>query len=147
MSKYLIMRMYFQNALAVLIGIISGAVLNGFVIEVGNYFIAPPEGYDMSTPEGLNGALKVMEVKHFIAPFLAHAAGTLFGAFLTLLFVVDRKVLYAYVVSGIFFLGGLYMVIVLKAPMWFNVVDLVFAYLPMSWLAIQLHKRFFAKRR
>ena len=72
-------------------------------------------------------------------PFLAHAIGTLVGATLAALIGVGRKMQLALVIGGFFFLGGAYMVYLLsKAPMWFNAVDLLFAYFPMGWLGYKI---------
>ena len=39
-----------------------------------------------------------------------------------------------YGIGAIFFLGGAYMVSLLPSPMWFNILDLVGAYIPMGYL-------------
>ncbi len=102
--------------------------------------IPPPEGLDMNTPEGLKAFYAAAETKHFITPFLSHALGTLIGAFVALRIAASHHKIFAYTIAGLFFLGGLYMVIILNAPMWFNLTDLILAYFPMSWLALRLNK-------
>jgi hypothetical protein len=47
----------------------------------------------------------------------------------------ERSKFYSFFVAGLFFFGGAYMVSVLPAPIWFNVLDLVVAYFPMMYLA------------
>jgi hypothetical protein len=55
----------------------------------------------------------------------------------------ERSKFYSFFVAGLFFFDGAYMVSVLPAPIWFNVLDLVVAYFPMMYLAQLL----VAKRR
>lgn len=129
-----------KNALSLIAGIALGSVVNGLILQAGMAIIPPPAGFDMDTPEGLNAAFAVMETKHFITPFLAHAIGTFVGAFITVRFAANNKKTFAYTISGLFFLGGLYMVLILNAPLWFNITDLVLAYFPMGWLAVKLNK-------
>lgn len=66
--------------------------------------------------------------------------GTLIGAFVAVRIAASHHKIFAYTIAGLFFLGGLYMVLILNAPMWFNITDLVLAYFPMAWLALRLNK-------
>jgi len=130
-----------RNILAVLAGITLGGLTNGLILKFGMHFIPPPEGFDMNTPEGLNSAFAAMEFKHYVTPFLSHALGTFVGAFVAIVVASNRKKVFAYTISSVFFLGGLYMVLILNAPMWFNVTDLLLAYFPMAWLALRINKK------
>ena len=47
----------------------------------------------------------------------------------------------AYVVGALFLCGGIANVVMLPAPLWFEVLDLVTAYLPMAWLGARLATR------
>jgi hypothetical protein len=129
-----------KNIIAVVAGLLFGSAANMLTLQIGMALIPPPEGFDMNTPEGLNAAFAVMETKHFISPFLSHALGTFVGAFIVARFAARHHKTFAYVIAGLFFLGGLYMVLILNAPMWFNLTDLILAYFPMAWLALRLNK-------
>lgn len=124
-----------QNIFAILIGIFIGSLVNMGLIQVSGSIIAPPNGIDLTTEEGLKAGMHLMEVKHFIFPFLAHALGTLFGAIIAGILAVNNRLLYAMIVSVFFFIGGIAAVFMIPAPLWFCVVDLVFAYFPMGFLA------------
>ena len=89
--------------------------------------------------------MTVMEPKHFIMPFLAHALGTLVGAFLVTIFIKERKLFRALLVGFLFFLAGTYMVFVLPSPLWFDALDLGLAYIPMAWIGYKLALRFSRK--
>ena len=127
-----------RNILAVLAGIVVGSVVNGSIISVSGSIIPPPAGADLSTPEGLQAAMHLFEPKHFLMPFLAHALGTLVGAFLAAKIAANNKQFLAMLVGGLFFLGGIYMVFLLPSPLWFSVADLGLAYVPMAFLGYKL---------
>ena len=69
-----------KNMLAVIVGTLCGGTVNGLLILNSASIIAPPEGADLTTAEGLTAAMSMMEPRHFLIPFLAHALGTLIGA-------------------------------------------------------------------
>ena len=119
---------------AVILGLIVGSVVNMGLVMIGPKLIAPPPGGDITTMEGLKATLHLFEPKHFIFPFLAHALGTVVGAFVARLLAPGKSTIPSYVVGVLFLAGGITNVMMLPAPMWFNVVDLVFAYLPAAWL-------------
>ena len=130
-----------RSIVAVVLGLVAGSVVNMSLIMVSGKVIPPPPGADVTTMEGLKASLHLFEPRHFLFPFLAHALGTLVGATVAALVAVDRRVVAAYVVGGCFLLGGIINVRMLPAPMWFNVVDLLFAYLPMAWLGSRIALR------
>ena len=129
-----------KNIIAVVAGLLFGSAANMLTLQIGMTLIPPPEGFDMNTPEGLNAAFAAMDTKHFISPFLSHALGTFVGAFIVARFAASHHKTFACVIAGLFFLGGLYMVLILNAPMWFNLTDLILAYFPMGWLAMKMNR-------
>jgi hypothetical protein len=120
--------------LAVLLGIVVGSVVNMALITVSGKVIAPPLGADVTTTEGLKAAMHLFEPRHFLFPFLAHSLGTFVGAFVAALVASGRSLRVALMVGGFFLLGGIASVVMLPAPLWFSVVDLLLAYLPAAWL-------------
>lgn len=133
----------FRNIIGVIIGLVIGSLLNGFIINISGSIIPPPEGADVKTIEGLKASLHLFEPKHFIMPFLAHALGTFIGAIIALLIAATNKRAMALTVGGFFLIGGIINVMMLPAPVWFSITDLVLAYLPMAYLATII----FAKRK
>jgi hypothetical protein len=127
-----------KNILAVIVGLVAGSAVNMGIIMISGSVIPPPEGVDNTTVEGLKAGMHLFQPKHFLFPFLAHALGTFVGALLTALIAANRKILFAFVI-GIFFLaGGIANILMLPSPLWFTIVDLVGAYLPMAFLAAKL---------
>ena len=124
-----------------LMAAILGMALNGYLIAYSHLFVAPPVGADLTTEEGLLAAMPLMEPKHYAMPFLAHALGTLLSAFLVSWWVRPATLQRSMLLGFVFLAGGLYMVRILPSPMWFNVVDLGLAYLPMAYLGYYAGRR------
>lgn len=123
-----------KNILAVITGLVIGSAVNMFFISLNGPVIALPEGADVSTMEGLKESMSLFEPKHFIFPFLAHAFGTLVGAYITALIAATHKFKFALVIGGAFLIGGIINVVNLPAPAWYSALDLIAAYIPMAWI-------------
>ncbi|HEV3003176.1 MAG TPA: hypothetical protein VGX78_01890 [Pirellulales bacterium] len=136
-----------RGLLAVILGSVIGNVINFGLILVSGKVIPPPAGADVTTVEGLKASLHLFEPRHFVFPFLAHALGTLAGALAAGLLAPGKSAVPAYVVGGLFLLGGITNVVILPAPIWFCAVDLVFAYLPAAWLGQSLAARVLSARK
>lgn len=128
----------FRNTLAVIIGLFVGSIVNMAIILMSGSVIPPPNGADVTTMEGLKATMHLFEPKHFIFPFLAHAIGTFAGAATTALIAASRKTELSLVIGAFFLLGGIVNVCTLPSPIWYNIIDIVFAYLPMAYLARKL---------
>lgn len=127
-----------KNMLAILVGLLIGGTVNMLIILNSAAIIPPPEGADLTTAEGLLKAMELMEPKHFLLPFLAHALGTLVGAWLTSMIAASFQKWYSLSIGLLFFIGGTINVMSLPSPLWFNVSDLLLAYFPMAWLGWKL---------
>jgi uncharacterized membrane protein YqgA involved in biofilm formation len=130
-----------RNVLAVIAGLIAGSLLNGLIINFSGSVIPLPEGSDTSTTEGLQAAILLYEPKHFLFPFLAHALGTLVGAFVAAKISPNYGFKLAMVVGLFYLAAGIYMVIILPSPLWFDILDLAVAYFPMAYLGWLLAKK------
>ena len=120
-----------KNILALIGGGLVGMVANMGLIITGNQLI--PLSENMNPMNAMN-----WEIRYFIFPFLAHAIGTLSGAFITAMFAASYQMIFALCIGIFFLLGGISMVFIMPAPVWFIVVDLVLAYIPMGWLGCKL---------
>ena len=127
-----------KNILAVIAGIGVGMVVNMGLIMISSSLIPPPEGIDNTTMEGLKAGMHLFEPKHFIMPFLAHALGTLAGAFVAAKLAVSHHMKFALGIGVLFLLGGLANIFMLPSPTWFTVLDIGIAYIPMGLLAGKL---------
>ncbi|KAA3619709.1 MAG: hypothetical protein DWQ05_03000 [Calditrichaeota bacterium] len=123
-----------RNGLAILAGVIFGSIVNMGIIMMSGSITPPPPGVDVTDMESLKASMHLFEAKHFIFPFLAHALGTLAGAFLTAKIAVSHKMKFALGIGAFFLLGGIVNVYMLPSPVWFAILDLVGAYIPMGWI-------------
>ena len=132
---------WLRNVLAVLAGIVVGSAANMALVTLGPNLIPPPAGADVTSAEGLRSAMHLFQPRHFIMPFLAHALGALAGALAAYLIAASHRTHLAYVIGAFFLLGGIAASVMIPAPVWFIVLDLVAAYLPMAWFGIQIGRR------
>lgn len=127
-----------KNILAVVAGLVAGGIINTLIIGISGKIIPPPEGADVTTVEGIKASIHLFEPKHFLMPFLAHALNAFVGAFVTAKIAANRHLLLAMIIGIISLLGGIAAVVMIPAPLWFNITDLTLAYLPMAFLGGKL---------
>jgi len=132
------MKPVIRNTLAVVAGLVIGSIVNMSLIALGGKVISPPAGADVTTMEGISHSIHLFEPRHFIFPFLAHAMGTFAGALVAVLLAASHQLKLALGIGFLFLAGGITNVIMLPSPLWFNVVDLVGAYIPMAWAGWRL---------
>lgn len=130
-----------RNVLAVIAGVVIGGFVNMALITISPSVIPPPAGVDVTKAESLVQSIHLFEARHFLMPWLAHALGTLVGSLVAYLIAATHKPRMAYVIGIITLFGGIAASFMIPAPAWFIAADLVLAYLPMSWLAIQIGSR------
>jgi hypothetical protein len=130
-----------KNILAVIAGIVVGGAVNMGIIMISGSIIPPPEGADVTTTEGLKASMHLFQPKHFIMPFLAHALGTLAGALVAGILAASHKAKFALGIGVFYLLGGIASVFMLPSPIWFNILDLVGAYIPMAYIAGKIVER------
>lgn len=129
-----------RNILAGIVGFIIGSVINMLIIHYGNTIIPVPKGVDNSSMENFKVTFHLLKPINFLIPFLAHALGTLIGAYIAVKICVSHHLKLAMIISVLFFIGGFIMVMSLPAPIWFNITDLVLAYFPMGYLGYLIAK-------
>ncbi len=127
-----------RNILAVFAGVIIGSIVNMGLINLGHAVITLPPGTDVSTMAGIAAAMPLFGPEQFIFPFLAHALGTLIGTLVATLIAASHKMKIALGLGVLFLIGGIAAVIMLPAPLWYDVIDLLFAYIPMAWIGAKL---------
>lgn len=130
-----------RNVLAVVVGVIAGSVVNMGLVTLGPLVIPPPAGVDMTTAEGWQAGIALLQPRHFLFPFLAHALGTLAGAAATARLAVSAHGRLALVIGVVFLAGGIMASTMIPAPWWFIALDLIAAYIPMAWLGGRLTSR------
>lgn len=127
-----------RNIIAIILGGYIGGKVNMDIIVNSDAIISLPEGIIPGDMESLAANMHLFEPINYLMPFLAHAIGTLVGAFLAASLAASNKLMFAFVIGGLFLLGGIMMVFMVPSPMWFNVTDIALAYIPMGWLGWKL---------
>ena len=127
-----------KNILAIIAGAVVGSIVNMGIIMMSSSVIPPPEGADVTTVEGLKASMHLFEPKHFIMPFLAHALGTLVGAFVAAKIATNHKMRFAMAIGLLFLAGGITNIVMLPSPIWFTILDIGVAYIPMAYFAGKL---------
>ena len=125
------MKMLLKNIGIIVLGIIIGMIVNMTLIIIGEIIFVPTNHFDPMN--AIN-----WDFKYFIFPLLAHSIGTFSGSF-----IVSRlsSSIAMSLIVGIYFLaGGIYMVTILPAPMWFVILDISVCYIPMALLGCKINK-------
>lgn len=128
----------------VLLGAFLGAVVNMGLILLGSKLLPPPPGVDVNDVNSINAHIGEYTPLQLLTPFLAHALGTLVGAFIAARVNAPhgRGLQAAFAIGGIFLGGGIGAVrMIPDAPLWFDVLDLTVAYVPMALLGWKLAVR------
>ena len=138
---------WLRNVLALVAGVVIGGAVNMALITLSPALIPPPAGADLSNAESLSKGIHLFEPRHYVMPFLAHALGTLAGAFAAYLIAATYKVQIAFAIGVVFLCGGVAASFMIPAPAWFIALDLLAAYIPMAWLGIRLGRQFAGRPR
>jgi len=103
---------------AVVAGAVVGGMVNMGLIVAGSQLLPPPPGVDVNDVASIDAHIAEYSVAQLLAPFVAHAIGVLFLA------------------------GGIMAVSMIpSAPLWFDALDLVVAYVLMALLGARLAAR------
>jgi hypothetical protein len=127
-----------RNILAVVMGVIVGGFVNLGLVTLGYSVFPLPEGADVSSMQRLAETIHLFEWTNFIFPLLGHAAGPLVGTFIAMLIAASHKGKIAIGMGAWFLLGGIVANFLIPAPLWFKAVDLILAYVPMTWIGAKL---------
>ncbi len=141
MSNLVLNINFFRNLLATIAGLFIGGCVNMLLVTVGPHVVPPPAGVDMSDVKSMAESIHLLDARHFVFPFLAHALGTLVGSAVAYLLATGKRIAYSYVVGVLFLTGGIAASTMIPAPKWFISLDLVVAYLPMAWLGGTIARR------
>jgi hypothetical protein len=124
-----------RNILAVVVGFVVGSVVNMAVIAIGHVIMPPPAGFDGTSMDGVASTIHLLRPTDFIVPFLAHAFGPFTGVLSAMFIAASSRKTIAIILGALFLMGGIVANIMVPAPMWYRIVDVVFAYVPMAFLA------------
>lgn len=116
-------------------GFVIGNVVNMAIIAAGHAIMPPPAGFDTTSMEALASTIHLLRPLDFIVPFLAHAIGPFAGVLAAMFIASSSRKMIAIILGVLFLAGGIAANIMIPAPMWYRIVDLLFAYVPTTFLA------------
>jgi len=134
------MKNILKNIAALFAGALVGGSVNMGIVMISDSVVALPEGINPADMESLVANFHLFEPINFLMPFLAHALGTLVGAFIAAKIAASHKLYFGLSIGLLFLMGGIQMANILPAPLWFDMADLGLAYLPMGYLGYRLAK-------
>jgi hypothetical protein len=117
-----------------MLSMIVGMIVNFTIIIIGSKIISVPNGINVVDANSLKENIHLFKVYHFIFPFLAHAGGTFIGAILVSKFAKSFQFVFAMGIGLFFLFGGIMNIKMIPGPLWFNILDVTMAYIPMAWL-------------
>ena len=133
------MNPYLRNFLAVLVGLIVGGIVNITVIKILIMIFGVPDGVELTDMNSIKAHIGEFSTLQLISPLGGHAIGTLAGAYLTARLVTKARMFFGFLIGIFFLLGGLMAINqVPGSPLWFILVDLIVAYLPMAVIGVKL---------
>ena len=97
-----------KNLLAIVAGVVVGSFVNMGIILLSDGLVELPPGVDPSDMESIKANIHLYEPKHFIFPFLAHALGTLAGAYIAARLAATHKLRIALGIGAFFLLGDFF---------------------------------------
>ena len=138
---------FLRGVAAAVVGAFVGGLVNMGLVVAGAKLLPPPAGVDVNDVASIDAHIGEYSLAQLLSPFFAHALGTLVGAFVASLIAASlRARLRAALVVGLLFqVGGIIAVTMIpSAPLWFDALDLVVAYVPMAllghWLAMRVRR-------
>lgn len=130
-----------KNVIGFLAGLVIGSLANYTCLSVFGSIIGVPEGVDPQDIESIKANMDLYEWRHFMTPFIAHAAGSLVGAFVCTKIAAKYELGLSMGIALLFLFGGIAMVTMLPSPMWFNILDLTVSYFPAAYLGWMLARK------
>jgi hypothetical protein len=126
-----------RSILAVIAGIVVGGAVNYGIILINMKLFPLPAGIDTNDYAAMRDAFAKAPPTVMLLPIVAHAGGTLVGAWLAA-WIARRAALVHGLIIGVWFLvGGIIVNIMLAPPLWFSIIDIAL-YLPAGWLGAKM---------
>lgn len=129
-----------RNALALMAGLLAAFIFNSVTIQLLGS-LTGMEAQGEMTPEEIAAHLRSLEPWQFSVPFAAHVIGSFAGAFIAASLSKTQPKVLAVTVGLIHLAGGVAMVVSFPHPIWYVILDLTLAYIPVAWLAYKIVRR------
>lgn len=132
----------FQNAGAVIAGLIAGFAVNMAVLSINTKWLFPaPEGLDPNNTAQYQAYLDTLPATAFVVVMLAHLGQAFVGGWVAARLGSSRPVLLAMIIGVLSLAGGIWAMQMFKGPTW------MYAELPLYLLLAWLAGRLVEKQR
>jgi hypothetical protein len=128
-----------RKILAIVLGVISGGVFNMALVSVSHRIYPLPKGLDPNDFEAFRAHVEAngLPTGALVIVLLAHAGGSFVSGFVCGLIAARPWYLAATILGILWTCGGVAMLMMLPAPKWFAVAD-VLLYVPAALLGAKL---------
>ncbi len=126
-----------KNILAVLLAIITAAIISFCIIVLGHSIIPTPVGIDTNDFESIKSNFHLFEFKHFLFPLIAHGLSTLAASYLVSRYAKTHKFWFALGIGLVFMFASLSLSLRIGHFNWIGIVEIA-QYVPLSILGYKL---------
>ena len=128
-----------RKVLAVVLGGIAGGVFNMALVTLSNIVYPLPKGIDPNDFEAFRAHVEAngLATGALIIVLVAHAGGSFVSGFVCGLIAMRPWYLAATILGILWTCGGVAMLMMLPAPVWFAVADILL-YVPAALLGVKL---------
>jgi hypothetical protein len=128
-----------RKILAVLMGIVAGGVFNMAIVTLSHAVYPLPEGLDPNDFDAFRAHVEAngMPTGALIMVLVAHAGGSFISGFVCGLIALRPWYVAAVLLGIVWTCGGIAMLMMLPAPSWFAVTD-VMLYVPAALWGVKL---------
>lgn len=127
-------------ALALMAGLIAAFIFNSVTLQLLESLTGMVPDGEMS-PEQFADHIAGLEPWQFMVPFAAHVIGSFAGGFIAASLSKTQPEVLAVAVGLLHLAGGVANVVMIPHPIWFVILDLTLAYVPVAWLAYKIVRR------
>jgi len=131
------MSVVIRGIVAVVFGTVVGGMILAAVEALGHRVYPPPPGMNPNDPESIRAAMAQLPMGALLFVLLAWAAGAVGGGWLAALIARRARVRLALLVGALLLAGGVFTLIQIPHPLWFQVVG-VLVFLPAAYLGARV---------
>jgi len=130
-----------RKVIAVVVGLIVGALANMMILMVSILQNPLPEGMDVNDAKQMAEYVNQLPLSAFMITLAAHAGGALAGAFVCSAIMRKRWLRGMIIIGTVIMIGGIINLYSISHPTWFAIAD-VLLYLPAALVGGFLAKPF-----
>jgi len=126
-----------KKILPVVAGVIAGGITVFIVESIGHLIWPPPEGIDITDPEGLAQLMDVIPIGALVFVVIAWIAGAIAGGFVAGKMAKDPSYLPGIITGAVLMVFGVMTMVSVPHPIWMWIFGIV-APVPSAWYGSKL---------